>query len=425
MNRPQLVNRFILIFVIVFSLLFLRSWHLIGPISFRNATAIVLFAFAVIRYRKMILTSNAKLYFVWVLIYVLLCCINGGIYSGAVITNLVAYHFVSLILLFSLPILLKKKTDLDILAVVFLFLFIFNCILTIMQFFNIEMGWAIGEFISPMKEDKIDELAYVGQGEETMLFHSMANGINGFVVTNGHFVACFLPFATYTLWKKGISNFMLGILVLLLALVSIVAIQQRMALVVWLLYVLILAFFRVGKLAKISIAFLFVVLSIYITSVDIPLEMFGRLSMTDDNRRYMVIDKFMEFISNTSNFMFGHPATEKVADEEMLLTIGHVSILDGMRRGGIICFLLHIYLFFSVLVECIRIIRKSKKVGNYYSVGFAICVILNLMYSLTHSDGITSGSVFLWGSYSLMVVSQRVFVKNSLENHNSGKLLAK
>ena len=405
MNSFKLVDRYIIISVLAFSLLFLRSWHLIGPISFRNAAAIVLLAFAVIRYKKMILTSNAKLYFVWVLIYVLLCCINGGIYSGAVITNLVAYHFVSLILLFSLPILLKEKTDLNIFVIVFLFLFIFNCILTIMQFLNIEMGWAIGEFISPMREDKYDELASVGQGEETMLFHSMANGINGFVVTNGHFVACFLPFATYTLWKKGASNLLLGILVLLLTLVSIVAIQQRMALVVFLLYVLIIVFFRAGKHSKILISILFVFFLLYLPNIDIHLETFGRLTSTDDTHRFQIFDSFFDFVNNTSYFLFGHPATDNPAEDELLKTIGHVSLLDGMRKGGIICFLLHFYLFFSVLFESLRIIKRSKKESNIYPICFALCVIFNLLYSLTHSDGITSGSVFLWGSYALMIVS--------------------
>lgn len=39
------------------------------------------------------------------------------------------------------------------------------------------------------------------------------------------------------------------------------------------------------------------------------------------------------------------------------------------------------------------------------TVGLSTVVILNLLYSFTHSDGIPSGSVFFWGAYALMTAS--------------------
>lgn len=405
--------------VLLFSLLFLRSWHLFGPISWRNFSAILLFFIALIFAKKNIIKDTCiKCYILWLLIYLFVNAITGYITTEHIYKNLVGYHFVSLMLLFSLPRLIKEKEQLQIIVFLFGIFYLVNALVTIFQFFNNHLAWEIGNYISPMNIEKAERMESLAASSDNMLSYSICSGLNGFVVTNGQFIACFVPIVTFFALRAEFKYKLLSILVLSGVIFTSICVQQRMCFFVTLLYCVILLYYCTGSIKKIiPIAFMGIVLAGLLNVDSINLEDFGRLFDFTDNHRTHIKEYLSQFLSNTEYVLLGHCTVSDAVNNELFLTLGHNALLDSLRRGGILCFAIYIYLIIIIIVKCYHIIKEAIMNRNIITVGLGTIVILNLIYSFTHSDGIPSGSVFFWGTYALMMSScyidkQKNIIKN-------------
>ena len=121
--------------ILLFSLIFLRSWHLLGPISWRNFAAIILFTQAFIFCPKTHFNDNCiNTYIVWLFVYIFVNIITGYIETEHVYKNLIGYHMVSLMLLFALPRIVTSPRQLRVIIIWFSIFYIINALTTIFQF---------------------------------------------------------------------------------------------------------------------------------------------------------------------------------------------------------------------------------------------------------------------------------------------------
>lgn len=403
--------------ILLFSLLFLRSWHLLGPISWRNFSAIILFVFAFIFYKKKnIKDSCINTYVVWLFVYVFVNVITGYIATEHIYKNLIGYHMVSLMLLFSLPRVVTKREHLKTIMVLFAVFYLLNALTTIFQFLNNSMAWDIGNYISPMNMDKAERMEDLAETSDTMLSYSICIGLNGFVVTNGQFIACFAPLATCFAIGSKVINKIMATLIMSFILITSICVQQRMCFFVTLLFSVVFLYYLLGSVKKIiPLAMIGMFFCVFCNYDDVNLDDFGRLFDFSDNHRTHIGEYLSMFLSTPEYVLLGHCTVENEANNEMFLTLGHDALLDSLRRGGIVCFLIYVLLGLKILKKSFNIFKGSMKNGNIMTVGLCTAVVLNLCYSLTHSDGIPSGSVFFWGTYALMMTSYYID-KNEIKN---------
>lgn len=393
--------------VFLFSIIFLRSWHLIGPISWRNMSAILLFFVAFVFTPKVILKDKCiNGYIVWLFMYIFVNMITGYITTEHVYKNLIGYHMVSLMLLFSVPRLIKDHRQLKLIICLLGIFYIANALITVLQFFNNSIAWGIGDYISPMNLEKAERMEYLSASSDNMLSYSVCTGLNGFVVTNGQFIACFAPIVTFFSVYNKLKYKIFSTIVLLGILITSICVQQRMCFLVTLLYCVIILYYTIGSVKKLIPIVLIGCLLFICSNVDtINFEIFGRIFDFTDNHRTHIGEYFSMFLSNTDYILLGHCTVSSDANNELFLTMGHNALLDSFRRGGILCFIIYIYLVVIILLKIYRITKVSIKHKNVLTIELCIVVFLNLCYSFTHSDGIPSGSVFFWGAYALMIAS--------------------
>ena len=409
--------KFIIIGVLLFSFFFLGRWHIFGPISYRNFAAILLLVISFFTsHTKVTITKGEKWYFIWLGAYIFINSLTGYILKPAVYSNLIAYHLVSLILIFSLPRIVSNKKTLQIIIFFFIIFYVFNCILTIMQFYNNPIAWEIGRTICPPNEDLQENYDKYYTDLDNLLSKNTCIGVHGFVVTNGHFTACFLPIVTLFLWSKKLLLRVISIVVLLIALFSLYCIQQRIGAIIAVLYIAYLFVVSNNKIAKIFIVivgFLLVYNAVVYERIQ-ESEQLGRFTQTEDSRRLQTGDILDEFLSNPSFLLYGNCKVDNDYDQTMLLTMGHIVFLDALRRGGVITFVLFLFLFIIIIKEIYTNGKNGYTNQRYMTRAMCLSSLFGIVYSLFHSSGIPAGDSFFWLAYTLMFICNNI--ETSLQN---------
>jgi hypothetical protein len=287
----------------LFALLFLRRWHVFGPVSFRNFAGIMIVPVAIFMHGRIKATNTIKLYIIWNVFYILINMLKG--FNVIFTNNYIAYNVVSFCILYSIPKLVKNYKTLYMLAIWFVVFYILNSFLSIFQFLNNGVAWAITTFITPISESELLEYSYY-ENEENLLFQSLCSGLNGFVVTNGYFIAGFLPIASILIWKKNKMSVITGSCILLLGVVSAFCTQQRMCFLLVSLFIVYVLYFRssIGIKVAISIIGLSFIM-IYAESFLFDSSSYGRLLSTDANGRSQTLDHASMFFSDWNYFFTG------------------------------------------------------------------------------------------------------------------------
>ena len=393
----------------LFALLFLRKWHIFGPVSFRNFAGVIIVPLAFFMRGHIKITKTIKLYILWNILYVIVNMING---MNVLLTNdYLAYNIVSFCIIYAIPKLIRNENHLYIITIWFFIFYILNSVVSILQFVNNPVAWAISTYISPLTENDLLQYSYY-EDAENFLTQSICSGFNGFVVTNGYFIACFLPIATILLWQKKKISINLGILVLLLGMASAFCTQQRMCFLLCALYIVYIIYYRVSAGYK---AFLFFIgllfILIYSNSFLFESSSYGRLLSMNANGRSQTWEMTSMFFTNTHYFFMGNVGGN-INAQEMVRTLGHNCFLDALRRGGFFSLIIYIVMFLVVMFELKNVILDSKKRGNLFALCFAMAALFNILYSFTHSENIINGSIFFWLSYTLMLTSLNINANN-------------
>ena len=394
--------------VLLFSVLFLGSWAIFGPINFRNFSAIVLFLISLLYKKSFPGDKTVKTYFLWLVVYIMVNILSGNFANAEFIRGLLTYHLLSVFAIVVVPRLVNDAHSIHIVSLWILIFYILNSIFTILQFLNVSQAWSISTFISPMSEvgnDLLDNLNRVSDG---YLGRSITPGLTGFVVSNGYFLTFLLPYVTKDFssneWKKRI----LSLFVLLLGIYAIFCTQQRMAFYLSLLYMVYVLITKTNRSTKFILLFFMLFYFLFNSELSFDSEKMGRLISFEDNIRSKTFDNFLIFMSDPMNVLFGmHEGGVGSNSEVMLLTMCHNSLLDSVRRGGLFLMVLTLILYFRMFSKCFKYILDSRfHTSTTISLCLSCCCFL--IYSLTHSTGLQSGSVECWLLYMLMLSSVNV-----------------
>ena len=277
-----------------------------------------------------------------------------------------------------------------------------NCLVSILQFYNIPMGWHLGLAINPGAISYLMDAEYYLADADKLLSRSIVFGITSFVVANGYYLATFLPIASNNLLRNDV-NFkgkIISLIMLALSGITIFMVQQRMAFFLLICFLILVLFIQMRKslLYKLIFTIIFIVIAgLYSGSFDYDL---GRLTVDDlhSDSRMSQITNFLTFL-NSDGFIWGADLNDKA----LLYSLGHNTLMDALRRGGFISFLLYLPLFIMVVYKCSCISINAFKINAHYTFTLSIACLLFIAYSFTHSTGLQSGAVLFWFIYALLI----------------------
>ena len=405
--------RNITIYICIFSVLFLGAIN-IGPISIRNICIMGLVVFMAINFKSLSLDLCGKFYIVYLAVLLLCGIVSGQIFNMSFLKNFLTNHISSLVILVTFPIIIKSINDIKIIIGFIISMQLIDCFVSILQFFNLQIGWDLGLAINPGAISDLNKAEYYLTDADILLSRSIVFGITSFVVANGYYLTVFLPIVSNNLLRNqvNVKGRIISIIMLVISGISIFMVQQRIAFFLLICYIIFVLYIITRKilLFKLISAIIFVLLiGLFTIAVDYDL---GRLTLSDlqSDSRMNQIDNFMCFL-NSDDFIFGADLDNKV----LLYSLGHNTIMDALRRGGFISLLLYLPLFIIVVYKCSNISIRGFMQNWHYSYTFSISCVLFIAYSLTHSTGIQSGAVLFWFIYSLMISSWK-YEKDCLSN---------
>ena len=187
--------------LVVFPLLFLGGFHVVGPFSARMIVAYGLLAYTIWRGSTDYLpTRGIQMYFVFIIVYVVINIFNLTAFEAKFIKDLVAIHFVCCIAAFAFPRLFKSELSIQSAWMVIAFGFLLDAVVTILQYNNSPMGWTIGMYLNPIDFEEAEARASLGDANEFR--KSILAGIMGRATANGYFIATMLPIVSYFIWDK-------------------------------------------------------------------------------------------------------------------------------------------------------------------------------------------------------------------------------
>lgn len=395
-------------FFIVFPFLFLGGVH-IGPVSVRMIIAYGLLVYALIHSSTDYLpTRGIQMYFVYLAVYIFVNLLNLTAFTSIFVKDLIAVHFVCCIAIYTFPRIFKTEDSIQGAYFILVFGFLLDAIISILQYQNIPLGWAVGMSINPFDMEEIEEFQTSSDGG---FGHAFIPGIMGKVTSNGYFIATMLPAVTYYIWDRFKFKTLWSLIIFALAGLCVFYIQQRMVLVVFIAYLFsIILMKKTSTVAKLSLFFSAVIFLTYSLDYFLAFDysQIGRLSNLEDKQRGSLFIVFLDFIENSHNLLLGNNQILSPEDKKLFLIIGHNTFTDAMRLGGIFLFLTFIVLFFYLCKTLIAIFLFSRRENDFRTMGMSIGCLCFLLYSQTHSTGVQSGSFMFWVLYMLTLQSNRV-----------------
>lgn len=405
-----MLRHFVILFSL-FSILFLGAIN-IGPISIRNLCVIGFAIFLLFSENKVSMEVCGKLYVLYLMVLLLSNIVNGQIDDLVFLKNFLTNHITSLVLLLTLPVVVKSIKDIRMLIGFVIIIQILNCVVSILQFYNIPIGWNLGLAVNPGAISLINQAEYYLASSDNLLSRSLVFGITSFVVANGYYLTVFLPIVSHNLLRDNndYKRMFFSFFMLVLSGIAVFMVQQRMAFFLLLCYCLLVVYMQVHKsiLYKLVILFLFILIaSFWSTPIDYDP---GRLTLdniTSDSRMNQITN-FLNFL-NSDDFIWG----ANLNDTALLYSMGHNTLMDALRRGGFISLIFYIPLFCIVLYRCAYILFIAYRNDLHCSFVLSVSCLIFMIYSFSHSTGLQSGAVLFWFVYALLISAWK-YEKDSL-----------
>ena len=392
--------------LVVSSYMFLGGFH-VGPISLRLLVSYGLLGYTLLRGKKGYQsTKGIETYFIFLAFYIFISILNLTAFRPSFTKDLIAVHFVCLTAIIAFPRFFKTEASIRGAYIVLVLIFLFNAFVTYLQFNNSPLGWSLGMSINPTElENLAVRQTYMETGDEFQ--ESILMGIMGTPVGNGYFVATLLPIVTCFIWGKfGLKTIWTSVL-FVIGVFCVYMIQQRMALVVTAIYIVTILVLKKKNFFSI-VFFIIVAFVLAELSQGFDVSGMGRLSNVNDAYRTWTFSVLNDFLGDPRQVLLGYRRVNPEVDIFVFRTMGHTTFLDALRRGGIFLLLVYIVLFFRLCRELVGIVRFSRRVKDYRTLGMALGCLCFLLYSQTHSTGVQSGSILFWTLFMLTVQSYRL-----------------
>ena len=391
-------------FLLNFSILCGGNFQLLGPFSLRHIAMFALFGFAFLNKSQIPMKQfMLSLYLIYLGVYTLCNIINGEVTTHSFLQSFYTYHVPCIALIVGLPAILKNKEQVHLFVLSLACLYIFDVVLTILQYMNNGLAWAIATRISSSAEDGMESAEMYAEASGSLFGYSLVAGAFGFVVTNGYFLATYLPVLTNRINTNKFKDVFISSILLGIGAVAIFVTQQRMAFISLLLYLGYFVYYGMSKGYRIPIVIIAILFSLFYldpTSIDM-----GRLTTdTNNDTRMRLFDDFFKFL-DSDQWAFGGA----VHYLNTYHKAQHNTFLSAWVLGGIFTFVTYLILYYKLLESCICNLKLLRQYRQYYplTLSCAIASSIFLIYSITHSVGVQSGSPIFWIVYVLMVISYR------------------
>ncbi len=366
----------------------------IGPLTARNYITLLLGLYVVVNVKKITLDSNIKMYIGFIFLIVLLSFFNGDGYTSSFwILSIFARHIPSIITFLAI-VLYAKSNDTSLIYKSLSILFFANAVITISQYYNNPIAWAISQTITPVDFSELEDRI---SGVATTTGLAVSGGLFGYAVANGYFLASYAPLTSISIWEKRTKSTFKGLSILLLSCFAAFATQERMALVVLMVYICIFLYTsRNNKKSSILLVLSILAIMWYFSSNDIDV---GRFSMDQNNDdRKELFRAFELFMSSDFALVGGYVNYSHFGGGQ------HNCFLDSITRFGIVGGVYFVLLFYRVTKYLLASFRESLSLRQIKTTVLSVSCLLYMLYSLTHSTGLQSGDVMFWVLFALCFV---------------------
>lgn len=392
-------------FVLTFSILCGGNFQILGPLTLRHLSMIFLFIIpfyikthSFLQYKRIL-----YLYMSYLFLYCFFNLINGEFFTHKFLQSIYTYHMPCLAVILGFPRLINNIDRLQCFTYSLIFLYLFDVLLTVLQFSNSNIAWTIATYISDSANEGMEAAEMYSNTSNSLLGYSLVAGVFGFVVTNGYFLATYLPVLTNKIYKKTFGNIIISLILFIIGIIAIFFTQQRMAFISLILYILL---FLVIEFKKYSFPLVCIVAILTLFLLDFNNLELGRItSNVNDGARIRLFANFSEFI-NSDAFWYGGAG----AFLEKYQKAQHNTFLSAWVLGGVFTFICYCLLYINLLLESIKRIYQRIRETEYYSftISYAVSAILFLFYSLTHSAGVQNGAPMFWTLFIVMLTAEKV-----------------
>ncbi len=395
---------FYLIFLV--SVLLLGSF-LIGPFSGRVWLVIAMLMYLLFSARRSkVYKKNIYInVFIISIVFLFLAQIMNGDMESFGVKWLFANHFVCVIAFVATCFVIRNDTQnrMTIIISTMMVLLIADSIVTIMQYGNNPIGWAINLLLMQGRNEEVMAFQESHQMLESLAGVAKAPGIFDSAVENGLFIgSCgVLPF--YFFLRESKLMKVLATMVMVLSLVACFFCQERAAMLVLLASVLFLFFKIFDKRMKwISLAVILFIAVIVVANINLSSIDYGRfedVGLFSNESRKDIWSSFLSFISD--NLLWGG------VDRFKSITGGispHNYFFNAFVFGGFWGGITLIALYIMLVFKCYKLI-VSKTSSNTTRV-IAVSFMSILVQSLVHNASIISGDVLTFILLGLMVATE-------------------
>lgn len=395
-------------FLLNFSMLCGGDLHVLGPFSMRHLCMFFLFCVAFLMRNKTKMEKTAlPLYIGFLIVYVVCNLLNGEFVTQSFLQSLYSYHLPCIALAVGLPALVKDIRHIELFVWSLIALYVFDSLLSVLQYYNSGFAWLVATMINSQSEEGMGRTEMYSAAYGGVMGYSLVAGAFGFVVTNGYFLATYLPVLTYRINKYGFVNSVFSVLFLLLGGCVIFLTQQRMAFLSFVLVSCYIFWYGMGRKYRILLILIAIVVLLYYGISNIEM---GRLnSDTNNDTRIKLFEDFFDFISK-GYWLFGGAVEFRDTYDKAQ----HNTFLSAWVLGGILTFVVFVTLYFKILLGNLKTIlsHKSQRFFYPFTLCFAVASVIFLLYSVTHSAGVQSGSPMFWVVYSMMCISYSLEKRN-------------
>ena len=370
----------------------------IGPLSIRVYMTVLMILYLLLNKRPVsefpvrIRSNFIKLFIVFICALGFALIINGGLLEFGFGERCLAYYLVCVVAFYAVDRCVTKESNIDITLIIISALVFLDAGITILQYQNNSLGWAIGSFFSDL--DKYS--GYLDE-HESFVGVSKLPGIFGHPVPNGFFLAAATPSLLAGIGKKkGIVKTLIGISVIVVSLIALLFLQQRAA---FFLLVLFIGFHYLREIVSHPVRFLILLALILlllntIVSIDVHSIELGRLASSDNTNRFKVWSEALSVFSH--NPLFGN----LIEYNRLTEYSAHNVLIDTLVDAGLFGFIPLIGLYFKTVIEALKVSLHSR--DNYARV-FSYSVLICMAMGLFHNTSYLTGDAIIFIFLALML----------------------
>lgn len=411
----------IIVFLLLFGILFGPNFYIAGVSLrvFTTMTGIILLFFQ----RKFIVIDKVFLiYVLYILFYIFVSVLNGAANEEYFIKGLLNLHLPCILLYLLIPSYVDLEKNIISVCYLIIGLLLFDVLISLGQFCNFSMAWNVGNTINAHASEMSGIFMERHDVSMGYLGLSIINGICASVVDNGYFIATGFPLL-FIMSKTNDEIFGYKIVMWLFVFLAVLAsflIQQRMGFYLIILFIVYHFWTTMNVIGRILLILSAIIIvfsaEFWLINVD-----FGRVAdVGDEDRAETYLNSVSMIFEDARLFYFGGEEYYR----QFFKHAPHNTIIGAWVYSGIFGF----FIFMTMIILAIKkIVPAVIRYGNKFNIvqySLAVCCLMFIMYSMTHSAGIHNGKGFyFWLFYGLFLKYQMVTCLKYSINEN-GKISA-